>query len=782
MSTFVLQSQTQTIIPPGNVSGSWSLANSPYHIEGEITIPNDSTLTVEPGVEAIFLGHHALHVQGRILAIGTESDSIIFTVNDTTGFSNPDTGLGGWYGIRFIDTPINNDSSKFMYCKFQYGKAVADFWHANAGGALCIIHFHKVYISHCLFTHNSAGGLLTEAPAGGAIHLAWSDILITENSFIHNRAITGGAIQFHESDPQFINNTFMDNTAQDGGAISFGGISNPTFLNDNISNNRATNLGGGIFATDSIAIFNGVTINSNTANWGGGIGMINCVLEMNNCDVSDNFAANLGGGISADFSTLYLTNNIFERDTSGFQSGALHSWHSNLQISDCQFRDNMSVIGGGIHAEFSQLEIDNSIFSRNSANNGAGIHANSIDLLLDSCTFSQNIAGNEGAAIQYTADTLEFSTPYQVELTHSRFELNYATNLVGGVTINQFNSDSSLVNLLVDHCTFVANSADHVAGFRILGNIHDFTISNSVFSGNNALRWAAGVFFLSKCSGQLFNCLFYSNQAAIAGGNFVGGGAGVSQQAKVDFSNCTFVNNSSGFGGGLHVRQGAIANVMNSIFWGNTDVQINLVSRDSISPTLTINNSTIQDGIDSIGVDSLSVLHWGQGNIDSDPLFVNPAGADYHLQQNSPCIGSGIDSLEISGLWYIAPTTDLEGNPRPNPAGSMPDMGAYESPLGTPTAIGDMEDNIPLRFSLEQNYPNPFNPVTTIRYQLSALSEVSLKVYDVLGREVVTLVQERQPAGKFAVKWDAKDFSSGVYFYKLTTGNNHTVCKMLLVK
>ena len=75
-----------TNIEAGNVSGTWTKANSPYYINGEITIPNDSTLTIEPGVEVIFTGHYKFNVQGRLLAIGTETDTIVFTINDTTGF------------------------------------------------------------------------------------------------------------------------------------------------------------------------------------------------------------------------------------------------------------------------------------------------------------------------------------------------------------------------------------------------------------------------------------------------------------------------------------------------------------------------------------------------------------------------------------------------------------------------------------------------------------------------------------------------------------------------
>jgi aminopeptidase N len=92
-------------------------------------------------------------------------------------------------------------------------------------------------------------------------------------------------------------------------------------------------------------------------------------------------------------------------------------------------------------------------------------------------------------------------------------------------------------------------------------------------------------------------------------------------------------------------------------------------------------------------------------------------------------------------------------------------------------------------FRLEQNYPNPFNPVTTIRYQLAVTSNVSLKVYDVLGREVLTLVRGQKPAGTYEVQFDGSHFTSGVYFYKLTANTNAAtlrqfseVKKMMLVK
>lgn len=88
-------------------------------------------------------------------------------------------------------------------------------------------------------------------------------------------------------------------------------------------------------------------------------------------------------------------------------------------------------------------------------------------------------------------------------------------------------------------------------------------------------------------------------------------------------------------------------------------------------------------------------------------------------------------------------------------------------------------------FTLEQNHPNPFNPTTSIRYELTSETHVSLKVYDLIGREITTLVEETQPAGEYTVEFDASKYSnltSGIYFYKLTTDKYSDVKKMILTK
>jgi acetyl esterase/lipase len=99
-----------------------------------------------------------------------------------------------------------------------------------------------------------------------------------------------------------------------------------------------------------------------------------------------------------------------------------------------------------------------------------------------------------------------------------------------------------------------------------------------------------------------------------------------------------------------------------------------------------------------------------------------------------------------------------------------------------PTYIDDKSDNSPLTFSLSQNYPNPFNPGTLIGYTLQVASKTTLKVYDILGREVATLVNENQKAGEYKVEFNANNFPSGIYFYKLQAGSFVETKKMILLK
>jgi hypothetical protein len=99
-----------------------------------------------------------------------------------------------------------------------------------------------------------------------------------------------------------------------------------------------------------------------------------------------------------------------------------------------------------------------------------------------------------------------------------------------------------------------------------------------------------------------------------------------------------------------------------------------------------------------------------------------------------------------------------------------------------PTAVENIQPAVPAEFALQQNYPNPFNPTTMISYAVNSMGKVELKVYDLFGQEVATLVNEVKNAGIYQVTFDASDFASGIYYYMIKAGKFRQVKKMVLVR
>ena len=128
----ILRKQENTIYVSGDVSGVWSADT--VMVIGDLTIPDGEVLTIDPGTYIEFQGHYKFNVQGQILAVGSEQDSIYFTA------INHDEG---WHGIRFDNTPATNDSSKFYYCSLKYGRATGNQMPKTWESAYCCLLFER---------------------------------------------------------------------------------------------------------------------------------------------------------------------------------------------------------------------------------------------------------------------------------------------------------------------------------------------------------------------------------------------------------------------------------------------------------------------------------------------------------------------------------------------------------------------------------------------------------------------------------------------------------------
>ncbi len=211
--------------------------------------------------------------------------------------------------------------------------------------------------------------------------------------------------------------------------------------------------------------------------------------------------------------------------------------------------------------------------------------------------------------------------------------------------------------------------------------------------------------------------------------------------------------------------------------------------------TVFVHTVTDAPAVDLVTVngDTLaSHLNYGAA---SQPISLPAGGYRVRLLRSSDKLDLGAHAFDISNSTNGYVVLMLSGflDPGANQNGPAAALGVYEINL-TPTAVDERVEAAPLAFALSQNYPNPFNPVTSIQYSVGAglgsPVQVSLKVYDVLGKEVATLVHEKKAAGVYRVSFDAGALGSGVYFVRmhagdLVTGSTPTFAatrKILLVR
>jgi hypothetical protein len=298
------------------------------------------------------------------------------------------------------------------------------------------------------------------------------------------------------------------------------------------------------------------------------------------------------------------------------------------------------------------------------------------------------------------------------------------------------------------------------------------TLTNCAFSSNSAVD--GGGMFNYNVSPTITNCTFTSNSAQDGGGMFN------SSSSFPTLTNCTFTSNSVVEVGGGMFNQGSSPTLNNCIIWGNTATGVG--DEFYISGGTTTLNYSCYANADRDVYGSLTTSNC----ITSDPQFVgssiNPTHP-YSILGISPCADAGNDSYnsqayDIRGAGYPRKLNKTTGG-----VGTI-DMGAYEYKIGDDplTFVETGIASTPKKFMLSQNYPNPFNPATTISFSLAKSSFVSLKIFDLLGREVATIVSEEMSAGSYSKQWNAANMTSGIYFYRLQAGSFTETKKLILLR
>ena len=334
------------------------------------------------------------------------------------------------------------------------------------------------------------------------------------------------------------------------------------------------------------------------------------------------------------------------RNGDAYNGGGIYCYYSHPSITNCTITGNSaSYGGGGICCDDSFPTITNCTITDNIASvDGGGIYCDDSHTIIANCTIMGNIASGDGGGIYCYSLSESIISPLIMNCTVSG---NSAED-GGGICCDN-------ASPMITNCTISDNSAEDGGGIYCY-QLALLAITNCTITGNSAS--AAGGGLWGGIFSVIVNCTITGNNA-YAGGGIYGSNLSV-------IVNCTITGNIAHAGGGIYCIRLSFPTIINCIFWANsatlgTEIYIAFMSAPNVS------YSDVQGGEAAAYVEPDGTLHWGDGNIDSDPLFIG--GGDYHLTSGSPCIDAGTDA----GI-----DTDIDGDARPMGAGV--DMGSDEYP------------------------------------------------------------------------------------------------------
>lgn len=438
-----------------------------------------------------------------------------------------------------------------------------------------------------------------------------------------------------------------------------------------------------------------------------------------------------------------------------------------ILVSPGTYTENINFIGKGI------VLTSNFIFSHNlhDINNTIIDGSNPTDPDTASCVLmykpNQSFSDDSSAALIGFTITDGKGTAWNDEHNLGSYYRE------GGGILIQYWAPRIRFNIIRDNEAYDKTGLVSAGGGAIRCGDGNPLIENNIILHNRG-RYGGGIVF-NYSGGVIRNNIIDGNSG---GEDYAGGGLWIlgnrfDNKIKVIENNAIIHNTSVLPGGGVFLWGSTGNYVRNNIIWGN------LAPSNS---QLRVQSSQAQ-----IVYNDIDGGYAGEGNINLDPDFILPG---FYLDDTSPCIDAGKDSLAFNdiedplnpgfGLWPSKGTT-------------RNDMGVYGGPHRSdlPEITTSVDDDItsePDGFMLFQNYPNPFNPTTKIKFTISSVETsrrdvfTTLKVYDILGNEVATLVNEEKTAGIYEVEFSGKYLPSGIYFYHLNAGSFIETKKMILLR
>lgn len=731
----------------GDVSGIWPINKSPYFVIGNITVPTNDTLVIQPGVRVLFMGHYQFSIRGLLLAIGKSDSMIVFD-----GI-NPSVK---WNGIQFSNA---HDSCLIKYCEIQNGHA--------SGSRI----------------------------SGGGVSISNCSPKLIRNIIRSNQADSyGGGIYIigRSASPVLDANHILGNTARDGGGVFINDHSSPSLTNNIIARNGAISNGDGIYIDfySKPRIINNTIVDNNLPVTGRatspeGIFLYNSPspIIINNIITNHGFVNRGGTGINSDYtfvldsiSTLDY-NNVWGNNTN----------YRNVPCGEHDISDDPRFVdpgNGDYHIQPNSIVVDKGTndgtpvtdIDGNVRPSGLGVDIGvdedmmnvalppKVPSLVSPPNSSTEVPRNP--TLKWNSSSKEGAVSYRVQIsTDSCFSppSGFLTERPG-ITDTAYVYDS---NLIGNRKFFWRVDASNQLGTSIWSSVWSFTTTATPprprlsSPPDGAINRPTTLTLFWYDVGDVTYRLQVSTSLDFATTTF-------DDSTIVDFTQkVDSLVNSTTYYWRVKAKSSYGWGPWSSVWSFTTIMQLpNRVSLILPLPNAVIATDTVK-------------FTWRQSQ---------PAVSRYwfEIATDSSMTNASIDSslmavdttlvrelLETQVYWWRVKARNV--------AGWGPFAESRQFRIVLPTDIHTTEDT-PKEFSLSQNYPNPFNPSTIIAFSLPQPSHVTLKVLNPLGKEIIVLANKKFDAGRHEVIWDAKGVASGIYFYRLQSERKILTKKMILIQ
>jgi parallel beta-helix repeat protein len=599
-----------------NISGSittqtWTAANSPYRVTGTITV--QGKLTIEPGVDVLFDADVQFVVDGTLDAVGTETDSIRFIKGTAAE----------WGGLRIIGS---YSTGTIHYTRISDGNADGAAPDNNGGGIYLSDMNTRLEMHNSVVTGNTASG-----NGGGLYNDYIPTVTLTNCTISGNTASYGGGLYNwgQYATATLTNCTISGNTASLGGGISNSSSANATLSNCTVTDNTAS-LGGGLYSQVSAT-----TTLTHCIMWGDTqqeVYISSGIVDATYSDIQGDTVWTGTGNINADPIFVDAANGDFHLQAG---SPCIDTGYSAFLDED-DTRSDMGVYGGGY---FLGTAVSGNITTT------TWTAANSPYQVTGTITVptSNTLTIEPGVDVWFEAD-VPFVVSGAIEAVGTETDsIRFIRGLAmewGGLRISGGETSTIAYARISDGHADGSAPYTNGGGIYLYGSSTKLGINNSVISGNTA-SYGGGLYNSSSATATLTDCMITGNTASNGGGLYnssfatltnctirgntaTGNGGGLSNSSSTSLTNCVISDNAAtGNGGGLY-NYSSIAMLTNCIMWGDAPQEIYVSTG-----TVTAAYSDIEGS------------YTGTGNINADPLFVDTAAGDYHLQVGSPCIDTG---------------------------------------------------------------------------------------------------------------------------------------------